>query len=52
MDRGAWWATVHGVVKELNTAEQLRMHAQASGSILMIRNPKLLAELYPPQIIH
>ena len=20
MDRGAWWATVHGVTKELNTA--------------------------------
>ena len=21
MDRGAWWATVHGVTKELDTAE-------------------------------
>ena len=23
MDRGAWWATVHGVTKELNMIEQL-----------------------------
>ena len=23
MDRGAWWATVHGVVKELDTTEWL-----------------------------
>ena len=23
MDGGAWWATVHGVTKELNTTEQL-----------------------------
>ena len=23
MDRGVWWATVHGVTKELDTAEQL-----------------------------
>ena len=26
MDRGAWWATVHGGHKELDTAEQLRLH--------------------------
>ena len=23
IDRGAWWATVHGVTKELDTTEQL-----------------------------
>ena len=23
MDRGAWWATVHGVSKELDLTEQL-----------------------------
>ena len=23
MDRGTWWATVHGVTKESNTTEQL-----------------------------
>ena len=23
MDRGAWWATVHGVAKESNTTEQV-----------------------------
>ena len=25
-DRGAWWATVHGVTKESNMTEQLRAH--------------------------
>ena len=23
MDRGAWWATIHGITKELGTTEQL-----------------------------
>ena len=27
MDRGTWWATVHGVAKELDTTEQLSVHA-------------------------
>ena len=26
MDRGAWRATVHGVAKESDTAEQLSVH--------------------------
>ena len=26
MDRGAWWATVHGVAKELDTAEYTYTH--------------------------
>ena len=26
MDRGAWWATVHGGHKELDITEQLSMH--------------------------
>ena len=25
MDRGAWWATVHGVAKESDTTEQLTL---------------------------
>ena len=31
MDRGAWWATAHGVTKELDLAEQL-MHTHTHGS--------------------
>ena len=27
MDRGAWRATVHGITKELDTTEQLSIHA-------------------------
>ena len=27
MDRGAWWATVHGVAKSQTRLEQLSMHA-------------------------
>ena len=26
MDRGAWWATVHGVAKELDRTERLSTH--------------------------
>ena len=26
IDRGAWWAAVHGVAKELNMTEQLHTH--------------------------
>ena len=26
MDRGAWWATIHGVMKESDTREQLNTH--------------------------
>ena len=26
MERGAWWATIHGVRKELDTAERLHFH--------------------------
>ena len=28
MDRGAWQATVHGVIKELDTAERLNSKQQ------------------------
>ena len=27
MARGAWWATAHGVTKELDTTERLSMHS-------------------------
>ena len=26
MDRGAWWPTVHGVIKELDTTKQQQQH--------------------------
>ena len=32
MDRGAWWATVHGVQKELDTTEWLSTAQQTRGS--------------------
>ena len=28
MDRGAWWATVHGVTEESDMTEQLETHTQ------------------------
>ena len=28
MDRGAWWATLHGVTKSQTRLKQLRMHAK------------------------
>ena len=29
MDRGVWWATVHGVTNKLDTAKQLSGHVHA-----------------------
>ena len=35
MDRGAWWATVHGVTKSQTRLKQLSMHALRSpGQVL------------------
>ena len=34
MDRGAWWATVHGVSKESDTTEHADMHTQFSAYIV------------------
>ena len=34
MDRGAWWATVHGVTKELGVPEQLSMRAEEIQEVL------------------
>ena len=30
-DRGAWWATAHGVAKESDTTERLSMHTRSLG---------------------
>ena len=30
MDRGAWWATVHGVKKSLTQLKRLNMHTHSS----------------------
>ena len=44
MDRGAWWATVHGVSKEMDTTEQLNNDNDAA-NILSIR--KALKSIRP-----
>ena len=37
MDRGTWWATVHGVTKELDTAKRLKQQQQPTSSALLLR---------------
>ena len=37
VDRGAWWATVHGVFKELETAERLNRHTYAHKISTLVR---------------
>ena len=32
MDRGTWWATVHGVTKESDTTQQLNHNNSQKGS--------------------
>ena len=40
MDRGSWWATVHGVTNESDTTEQLSPHAGTlSGNPLLRPGP-------------
>ena len=34
MDRGAWWAVVHGVTKESDTTERLNTHARKQRNCL------------------
>ena len=34
MDRGAWWATVHGVKKELDTTERLTLFPECANLFL------------------
>ena len=41
MDRGAWWATVHGVARESDTTEHTYTHPH---SILRINNMKIIVE--------
>ena len=38
MDRRTWWATVHGVTKELNTTQQLNNKNHLSSQRLIFRN--------------
>ena len=37
MDRGAWWATVHGVFKESDRTERLNTHTYAHKSCTLVR---------------
>ena len=45
MDRGAWWATVHGVVKSLIGLSDQHFHFQAGSSPVF---PKEQETLYSP----
>ena len=45
MDRGAWWATIHRVAKELDVTEQLTV------SLLFIRTWVLLDGLHHKDFI-
>ena len=35
MDRGAWWATVTGVTKELDMTEHICMHIDFTQSLIL-----------------
>ena len=38
MDRGAWWATVHGVTKSQTRLKQLSTHAHTTESLYIYKN--------------
>ena len=33
MDRGVWWATVHGISEELDVTERLRTHMEEIAAV-------------------
>ena len=37
MDRGAWWAAVHGVAQSRTRLKRLRMHACSKHSVVKLR---------------
>ena len=39
MDRGAWWATVHGITKELDTTWQLKNNNVINATFVKEGNP-------------
>ena len=45
MDRGAWWATVHGVTKSQTQLKQLSMHSRCAGTCHRPLLHKLIAIL-------
>ena len=45
MDRGAWWATVHGVAKELDTTWQLKQQQKSQFWLLFKKSGKMLADV-------
>ena len=47
MDRGAWWATVHGDSKELDTTEQLSMHTRIMKMQQVLKEAKKSPNLSP-----
>ena len=42
MDRGAWWAIIHGVVKELDMTERARAHTHTHTEITLTLYPESL----------
>ena len=42
VDRGAWWATVHGVTKELDTNKQLYTHTHTHTQTQLIGSKRFL----------
>ena len=39
MDKGAWWATTHGVTKESDTTEQLTLNTDCSWQFVVDGHP-------------
>ena len=42
MDRGAWWAIIHGVVKELDMTERAHTHTHTHTQITLTLYPESL----------
>ena len=52
MDRGAWWATVHGVTESQTGLSDKHLTSYSAGATLSTYLPLILCEIYPVSGVH
>ena len=50
MDKAAWWVTVHGVTKGLDSTEQLNPQSETQDALSMAGSSLYLSLTYSPKV--